>query len=77
MKNVRQQNDTNYLNFLENLHNGTVSRDNVDFVFNKFLTNIGEDVQCTFNDTIHLILQYKLAHPIVFNYLLRFTTTGC
>ena len=69
MNSVKRQNDTEYLTFLDNLRNGTVTDKNVDFVYNKCLDTMPQHEKCTFDNAIHLVPQWKFAHPIVHKYL--------
>ena len=43
MNNIKRQNDADYLNFMDNLQNGTVNEQDVEFVYRKCLTNMAED----------------------------------
>ena len=70
MNSVKRQNDTEYLTFLDNLQNGTVSKEMfVQFVYKKCLDTMPQHEKCTFDNAIHLVPKWKFAHPIVHKYL--------
>jgi hypothetical protein len=69
MDEVLRQDDIAYLSFLENIRNGCVTGDDVSFIIDKC-----RDMKETFKDAIHLVPRWKMAHPIVHEYIQNMTT---
>ena len=75
MDEVIQQTNIGYLSLLENMKNGNIEDEDVDFIIGKCLDPLSPEDNESFKHVIHLVLQWKMAHPIVKQYLESLMTT--
>ena len=74
MEDVIRQTDCSYLSFLQNMTDGTMEEKDVIFIKDKCLDQMSKVESDSFNNAIHLVPQWKMAHPIVKRYLESFST---
>ena len=73
MDEVLRQNDPDFLQFLNNMRNGTLEENDVQFVYSRCLDKLSPTKKLLFsNNTIYLVPQWKQTHDIVFQYLQSF-----
>ena len=60
--------------YLQNMTNGTMEEKDVEFIKHKCLDQLSQVERDSFNNAIHLVPQWKMAHPIVKRYLESFLT---
>ena len=74
---VVHQNDTDFLQFLNNMRNVILEENNVQFVYSRCLDKLSPTKKLLFsNNTIHLVPQWKQTHDIVCQYLQSFNAPG-
>ena len=71
MRDVLRQDDPIFLRVLTNIRKGTLTDNDVDFLFGRCIDNLNEAGKVLFqgSDTLHLVPTWKLTHPITFHYL--------
>ena len=74
MDQVLQQDNPEFLNLLTRMRKGTLDITDVDIIVSRCLDKPPKDERELFKDAIHLVSQWKMAHPIVFKYLLNMKT---
>ena len=75
MDEVLRQDDERFLSFLDNLRQGTVSDDDVEFFYDHCLDRMEEEKRQEFlSDAIHLVPRWNMSHTIVYEYLSSFNT---
>ena len=74
MDQVLRQDNPEFLNILSRMRTGTLQRKDVDIILSRCIDKFSKDERNSFNDAIHLVPQWKMAHPIVFKYLCNMNT---
>ena len=74
MDQVLRQDNPEFLNILNGMRNGSLERKDVDIILSRCLDKLPKNDRESFKDAIHLVPQWKMAHPIVFKYLLTMKT---
>ena len=69
MEDVIRQTDRLYLSLLQNMTNDTMEDKDVEFIKEKCLDQLSQEERDSFKNAIHLVPQWKMAHPIVKRYL--------
>ena len=70
MDQVLRQDNPEFLNILNGMRNGSLESKDVDIILSRCLDKLPKNDIESFKDAIHLVPQWKMAHPIVFKYLL-------
>ena len=74
MDQVLRQDNPEFLNILNGMRNGSLESKDVDIILSRCLDKLPKNDRESFKDAIHLVPQWKMAHPIVFKYLLTMKT---
>ena len=56
------------------MREGSLKNTDVDIILSRCLDKLPKNDRESFKDAIHLVPQWKMAHPIVFKYLLTMKT---
>ena len=70
---LRQDNEV-FLKSLNNMRNGSIDDDDVDFLLSRCLDNLDEEERQLFQNALHLVPTWNMTDEIIFNYLDSFDT---
>ena len=73
MDNVLRQENRSFLKTLDNIRNGTIDDDDVEFFLSRCMDKLNTEEKYSFQNDIHLVPVWNMADKIVYEYLMSFS----